>query len=816
MVSMKIKMKELLIFIFTLTLLLLYASDFASSQYNKRPPRTNQPIYERQRRQTTPKQTNDQKDSTKSPEKKAKSIPLFPDEYTVLDDFSHLSEQDNKIIPKTLEHSRQKYIQALIMLEKGDTSEAKIYFENSIQILNRISNYPSIENNKDYIDLAQSIINDYESIVESIEDINDSSPFFIIREKLFNEIDSIKAVPSIIVKRLIIPSDTTQTLIGEKTVVEEPKEIVIPLIENDDVLKNIAFLTNASKKGGRRFYKKWLERTTKWFPMMRRIASEEKVPEELIYLSMIESGLRPDAVSSAKAVGLWQFISSTGKLYGLNDSSSIWIDERRDPEKSTRAALKHLKDLYETFGDWHLALAAYNCGAGRVQRTLEKYGDSTSNYWDIRDKLPRETQHYVPLYIAATKIALNPEAFDFHLDSLNYEPEYTYDTYLLNEPLSVSAIAKCLDTTSEAILNLNPELIYSITPPDVDSYLLKLPKGSIQKFVANYSALKPEDKQPWIEHTVTRGETIYKIANKYGISLKTIAKVNNLPSIRTRLKVGSTIKIPIDKNLIDETLVADNNNNQKTESLNNNNSNPKNIYHTVTKGETIYSIANKYGVKTTQIRNLNNIPYDNDNIIPGQKLLITPDEKNTIAINRQTQISKSKKIYRHKVKSGESLYSIAEKYNISVETIKDDNNLKSDKILIGQLLVIKSGENSNSISSKVNQQITHIVKSGETLSKIAQQYNVTENDLKTWNTDKINGDTIFKGSKLVIYQDQTSKGSVQANKKIDASPKYYRIKKGETLSSISRKYGITLIQLRKLNPGINPNLIKKGQKIRIQ
>jgi len=736
MLSKKINLKKFLLSFVIIILLISFISNSATSQNNKRPrnPKPTNLRTQNSKPQTTPKK----EDSTQIINKKDKTIPFFPDEYTILDDFSHLSQQDNEIILKTLEQSRQKYLQALILLQGGDTLEAKNYLEQSIETLNRISIYPSIENNKHYIDLAQSIIDEYESMFESIEDINDSSPFFIIRDKLFHAIENIKDIPKTVVKRLILPADTVKTLIGEKTVVEEPKDIVIPLIENDEVLKNIAFLTADGKKGGRRFYKKWLERTTKWFPMMRRIAAEEKAPEELIYLSMIESGLRPNAVSSAKAVGLWQFIYSTGKLYGLNDSSSLWIDERRDPEKSTHAAMKHLNDLYKLFGDWHLALAAYNCGAGRVKRTLEKYGDSTSTFWDIRDKLPRETQHYVPLYIAATKIALNPEAFDFHLDNLNYEPEYTYDIYQLSEPLSLSTIAKCVDTTTEAIIDLNPELIYSITPPDRDSYSIKLPKGSLQKFVANYSTLKPEEKQPWIEHKVERGETIFNIARKYGISREAIAKVNNIPNSNAKLKNGTFIKIPVDKNTIDQNILTENKepeDNSIEEKLtvntqSNNNStktNDNKIYHTVKEGETLYSISNKYGLKVTQLRNLNNIPFDNDNISPGQTLIISTDED--IAPKTKSKTSNTEKIYRHKVKSGESLTSIAEKYNVSVETIKETNNLQSDKILIGQLLVINTGENANSLTAKNSEKIIHTVKAGETLYKIAEKYGVTENDI---------------------------------------------------------------------------------------
>lgn len=738
---------------------------------------------------------------------------VFPDEYSRLDDINASKTEDNEILLKTLERSRQKYLQALILIDKADTSRAAKYFEQAINILNRVVSYPGIENNRDFTDLAQSIIDDYESNIQSIEELSDDSPFFLVRNKLFDEVDTYDSVRVPRLNIIRVTQDTATSIVGNESIISQPKKVVIPLDDNDEVNKNIAFLTADGRKGGKRFFKKWLERSTKWLPMMRRIAAEEKMPEELIYLAMIESGLRPNAVSSAKAVGLWQFIRSTGELYGLNDTASVWVDERRDPEKSTRAAFQHLRDLHETFNDWHLALAAYNCGTGRVSRTLMTADSNDTTYWSIRRKLPRETQHYVPIFIAATKIALNPEAYGFNLDSLNYDDDYAYDSYVLNETLTLSAIAKCVDTTREAIQELNPELIRSITPPDKKSYTIKLPKNTKKLFVANYSLLTSEEKQPWVEHKVKRRESLSKIARIYGLSRKEIAIANNMKSVKSRLRRGEILKIPIDKDYYLQKKKEKEDNNllivsQKKKTKNN-------VIHKVKKGETLYSIANKYSIRMVDLRNLNNIPYDDDNLKIGQKLIIASG-KNIAHTKKSSNLKSSGKKYRHKVKKGETLASIALKYHSTASSIKKLNNLKSDKIIIGQTLVVNSRLASNR-NVKSTLKLTHKVKKGETLSTIASIYGVTESNLKKWNPKKISGNTVFLGSTLKVRRPHISKGSSRPiKKKVNRSPKYYRVRSGDTFSSIAHKFGVSLKTLKAKNKGIKIDKLKIRQKIRIQ
>jgi len=379
--------------------------------------------------------------SSQQPKRKIKALPqqqtqvtkpLFPDEYSDLDAQRKKEFEFDESFFNTLEQSRQKYLQALILIQKGDTTKAAHFFEEAIVTLNLIASYPGIERNEEFTDLAQSIIEDYESFVQKAEFLDENSSIFIVRNVLYHEIEKIE-VPE--VAGLDFKSMYYQK---EPGLMSAPNTLAIPLDDNEFVQRNIQFLTTGR---GRKIFTTWLERSSKWFPMMQRIAEQEGMPQEILYLSMIESALNPTIVSSARAVGLWQFIRTTGQMYGLNDANSIWIDERRDPEKATRAAMRHLRDLYIQFGDWHLAMAAYNCGAGCVSRAVRRTNGDI-DFWNVRRNLPRETKHYVPQYIAAAMVAMNPQEYGFNLDSLNFQPEYVYDVYPIREPISLDALAK--------------------------------------------------------------------------------------------------------------------------------------------------------------------------------------------------------------------------------------------------------------------------------------------------------------------------------------------------------------------------------------
>jgi membrane-bound lytic murein transglycosylase D len=721
---------------------------------------------------------------------------IFPDEYSELDEVPTPSSTRDEALLNHLEKARQKYLQALILIENGDTTAAAGYFEKAINLLNRLVSYPGIELNEDFTDLAQSIIEDYETFVKKPELTEENSSLFVIREKLLDEFEDYSE--NVEIKSIDMPAPDSLPVAGMPVPGEyfRPKTAFqVPLDDNEHVQTGIRFLTE--NRIGRKFFEKCLRRSTRWFPMLVRIAHEENAPVELIYLAMIESGLNPHAVSRAKAVGMWQFMRSTGELYGLNDESSIWVDERRDPVKATRAAMRHLVDLYNDLGNWHLAFAAYNCGLHCVRRAMKRSNEENPSFWDIRKYLPKETRKYVPLYIAAAKIAQRPEAYGYDLNEIEFEDEIKYDTYIVTEPVNLNALARCAGISLEELRKLNPELVNSGTPPDLPAYELKIPYGSRQSFIANYATLTPKEKQPWVVHKVRRGETLWRIARKYGVSAHEISDVNNLSGHRARLQIGQILKVPTDPAELQQKSMAAKKSNGSGES----------VSHKVRRGETLYSIARRYGVRVTDLRNWNDIPYNNDNIKPGQRLIVARS-----AVGDSDNIDKIEKpkIVKHRVKPGETLSEIAENYGVTMSSIRNMNRINRNKIYSGQILKIQT---SGDYSPSQPKTVVHKVRRGETLSTIARRYGVTQEQLRKWNPRDIKGTMVFSGTRLKVHTNNYAKGSSSSHSN---APKYYRIRPGDTLISIARKFGVSVSSIKRKNRSLDERRLRIGQRIRIQ
>ena len=309
----------------------------------------------------------------------------------------------------------------------------------------------------------------------------------------------------------------------------------IPVELNDAVVAYIRFF----QTDAREHFTKWLARSGRYLPMMRQVLEKQGLPLDLVYLSMIESGFSSYAYSFAKAAGLWQFVLGTSRRYGL--VTDFWVDERRDPVKSTLAAARYLRDLKDRFhGDWYLAWAGYNAGEGRVVRAIRR--ERTRDFWRMMGHgrtLRAETRHYVPKLIAAALIAKHPERFGFHID---YEKPPEVEEVFVPDATDLHVAAQAAGITFEQLHDLNPDLRRFCTPPG--GFHLRLPKGSRDTFVANYQKLDARDRLSFVEHRLEKGEPIGRVARAYGVSEGAILRTNGLKSYR-QLKPGRILVIPI-------------------------------------------------------------------------------------------------------------------------------------------------------------------------------------------------------------------------------------------------------------------------------
>ena len=431
-----------------------------------------------------------------------------------------------------------------------------------------------------------------------------------------------------------------------KFTVIDDREGHIPLVTNSQVESYIRYFQGKGRKG----FNIWLRRYVQYKELILPILEEYDLPEELIVVSMIESGFDPKAVSKAKAVGLWQFMYSTGKQYGLK--RNWYIDERQDPVKSTRAAAKYFVDLYEEFEDWYLVLAAYNTGPGRLNRALNLH--ETSDYWQLYS-LPKDTKNYIPYYLSSAIILKNPEKYGFKIPKVS---PLKFDIVTIEKSADLSVIAKSADTKVSTIKKLNPELRQPATPSN-GPYVLNIPLGKKDSFYEKFNKIPDDEKFAVqnVEHRVKKGENLISIASKYRVLVADLQTINNI-SNKDFLSIGQRLKIPVKGGLYSNY--------------------PEKVVYKVRSGDTLGHIAEEYNTRASEIRKWNNM---------GGSSLIRPGQKLTLFVKGQpVKDTPKKNVYI--VKSGDSLGKIARKNNTSVNKIKNWNNIKSDTIYPGQKLTI--------------------------------------------------------------------------------------------------------------------------------
>lgn len=478
----------------------------------------------------------------------------------------------------------------------------------------------------------------------------------------------------------------------------------IPIVANEDVEKEIRQFQTVERD----FFIASYQRSRIYRPVILEELKKAGLPEELSWLPLVESGYKISALSPARALGLWQFIPSTGYKYGLNRDN--WIDERMDVEKSTRAAIDYLKDLHAMFGDWLTVLAGYNCGEGRIMRTISsQHINYLDRFWDLYQRLPYETARYVPRFLATLLIVRDPSKYGMDLGSDKLKPEVlSYEKADINRSVRLQDIAQKLEISEETLSVLNAELRHRMTPDR--PYKLKVPVDKAEPLLRMIAEI-PQGEKPigtfrvargvFINHKVRRGDTLATIAKKYKTSVAVIRSVN--PSLKQNLFEGQRLNVPIRSGkalaVADKSEMSAEKKAPESRKL---------TIHRVQRGDTLGSLSRKYGISMAEIRKINHLK--TNTIKNGQKLRIainneedtesaehktveTPEKRGQIRPETKRMsgnTSESSVVKKYRIKRGDSLNRIARRYGMTLNQLRELNGMSvTDNIFPGQVIFVK-------------------------------------------------------------------------------------------------------------------------------
>ena len=570
-------------------------------------------------------------------------------------------------------------------------------------------------------------------------------------------------------------------------------------IEYNQGLENIikSFLKNRKKS-----FERLMAVSEYYFPVFEEALAKQNVPLEIKYLAVVESALNPKAVSKMGATGLWQFMYQTGKQYGLKIDS--YVDERSDPLKASAAAAQYMTNMYRIFGDWDLVLASYNSGPGNVSKAIRRSGGQ-QNYWNIRKNLPKETQGYVPAFLATMYI------YEYHKEhgivpNRATVQHFATDTIMIKKQMTFKQISDLLDVPVVQLQVLNPSYKLNVIPFYHDqNHYLRLPQEKIAVFASNEDQI-----YAYTQYELDQRERPYQASK---------AVVKNTPNTFSQSSAAGKI-----------------------------------AYYKVKRGDNLTSIASKYGVSITELKKWNNLnsnalaygknlkistgqpliksttaePKENNSILKSQMILAAETKNNKEEkVNSASSTSATEEAKLYLVQKGDNLGSIATKYDVTVTDLQTWNGLTSDAVQIGASLQIANNELEAKPALALipeRKDVEYIVLKGDNLGAIASKFGASVVDLKHWN--KLPDNTITIGKTLIVAKDEitivTDKATVNSFKSkssITASskkvPSNYYVKKGDSLFSIAKKYpGVTTSDLKKWN-GISGEEIKPGMKLKI-
>ena len=549
-------------------------------------------------------------------------------------------------------------------------------------------------------------------------------------------------------------------------------------IEYNQGLENIikSFLKNR-----KRSFERLMAVSEFYFPLFEEAFDKQNVPLEIKYLAVVESALNPKAVSRVGATGLWQFMYQTGKQYGLKIDS--YVDERSDPLKATEAAAQYMKNMYAIFGDWDLVLASYNSGPGNVAKAIRRSGGQ-QNYWNIRKNLPKETQGYLPAFLATMYI------YEYHKEH-GIKPEkapikqFATDTVMIKRQMSFKQISELIDIPVAQLQILNPSYKLNVVPAYNDqTHFLRLPQDKMAVFTSNESKI-----YAYVDREANLRERPFQIVRPI-VTQDSVNTFQRLAQAKVR-------------------------------------------YYRVKRGDNLSTIAQKYDVAVDDLKKWNNIR--GNKVAYGKNLKINgveADQKSTVVakveidkkgIQKDSLATPTNSIYV--VQKGDNLSNIAKKFNVTVAELQDWNKLTTKSISLGaSLQVVKNPIHNEVIAEPIERKdIAYSVQKGDNLGSIAKKFGASVEELKQWNN--LTSNAIAIGNSLIVAKNEividTNKVAIASFKKKEQYPSTaskeseYYVKKGDSLYSISKKYpGVTISDLKKWN-NITGEELKPGMKLKI-
>ena len=554
-------------------------------------------------------------------------------------------------------------------------------------------------------------------------------------------------------------------------------------IEYNPGLENLikSFLKNRKKS-----YERLMAISEYYFPIFEEALAKQNVPLEIKYLAIVESALNPKAVSRVGATGLWQFMYQTGKQYNLNIDS--YVDERSDPLKASAAAAQYMSNMYRIFGDWDLVLASYNSGPGNVAKAIRRSGGQ-ENFWNIRKNLPKETQGYVPAFLATMYI------YEYHKEhgivpNRAIIKHFSTDTVAIKQQMSFKQISELLDMPIAQIQLLNPSYKMNVVPNYTNKmHFLRLPLDKIAIFTSN-----EEKIYAYVTHEMTKRERPFQ---KYSAQRDS-----------TRLATADT-----SVNRVEKTK-----------------------YYTVKRGDNLSEISRKHGVAMSDIKRWNKLK--TNNVPLGRKLKIVTSEKQYVAVadkkeskpavakeiketaiasrenkNNEEDVASTPEYYT--VQKGDNLNVIAKKFNVTIAELKDWNNMEDNTVMLDTKLKIQKAKQDAELKEEATKSANYyLVQKGDNLANIAKKHNVTIADIQEWN--KLEDNNIQIGAKLLILKDGIADTkAVASNEKSKKAINHYMVRKGDTLSTIAKRYpGVTVSDIKRWNDISGDNL-KPGMKLKI-